>query len=572
MTNDYSQIALPGCDGRKANLFYDRKEKLWIEHLTSSCETNLDNVLQLCRSVYPSLNVTNVAPLITSLAFKNWCEIVRSNDQTNLPTCEITLYDEETVTPYRCLHEKSFEEETIESSKKNCQKQKIQDLNKCSSINQLKQRASTFCNVRGEVFTNQLRSLISCGLARFNAVEFNCCSLKDSSSSSTNEEDDPIEELVIVPQTKLLAQSRFSQEPEWYENYRQSANNKGLFADDEDLRDERKSQLTMSEHQRFSEAKQKLRENFQEQFNDLKTQWETRLIDIQNLANENSAAAQRDFENADLEFRRQYDRIQQSASLERTRINEEHEKNLDRAIAIAQSQAEENLNRLWNSEDRQIEAIGKAFYHYIHVLLRDRIHLVNRYERLRDVDPEQAQRKRTAIHERLFVIESLIDQAFDQINGDADVQQKTLPQINKLIDEYDEVNEEAKKLLNIYQSTVETTTMRNRRLSDRKHVGSSINSRPLLSMSSTRKSPLLFSKYWIWPIATVTIVLLIIGLCLLRCVIVQRRNHSSHRHQKNYTFTSVETRSVEDENLRALQMNGYENPTYKFFEKRNPQC
>lgn len=128
--------------------------------------------------VYPSLNVTNVAPLITSLTFKNWCEIVRSNDQTTLPTCELTLYDEETVTPYRCLHEKSFEEETIESSKKICQKENIQDFDKCSSINQLKQRALTFCNVRGKIFNNQLRSLISCGLARFNAIEFDCCSLK----------------------------------------------------------------------------------------------------------------------------------------------------------------------------------------------------------------------------------------------------------------------------------------------------------------------------------------------------------------------------------------------------------
>lgn len=57
--------------------------------------------------------------------------------------------------------------------------------------------------------------------------------------------------------------------------------------------------------------------------------------------------------------------------------------------------------------------------------------MVNRYERLRVVDPEQAQEKRTAIHERLFVIENLIDQAFDQINADADVRQKILPQISK---------------------------------------------------------------------------------------------------------------------------------------------
>ena len=43
-------------------------------------------------------------------------------------------------------------------------------------------------------------------------------------------------------------------------------------------------------------------------------------------------------------------------------------------------------------------------------LLRDRIHLVNRYERLRAVDPEQAERKRVSIHERLvqLLIESIM--------------------------------------------------------------------------------------------------------------------------------------------------------------------
>ena len=87
----------------------------------------------------------------------------------------------------------------------------------------------------------------------------------------------------------------------------------------------------------------------------MKTQWETRLADIQKLANEDSAAAQRDYENADSEFRRSYDQIKQAASRERNRINEEHEKNLDRAISIAFTQAEKRLNQLSISETRDVK-------------------------------------------------------------------------------------------------------------------------------------------------------------------------------------------------------------------------
>ena len=139
-----------------------------------------------------------------------------------------------------------------------------------------------------------------------------------------------------------------------------------------------------------------------------------------------------------------------------------------------------------------------------------------------------------------------------------------------LIDEYDEVNADAKKLLGAYRSLVESTTMRNRRLfkPNAKSLLSPQSKADLLvkSPSPSSSSLLLFSKFWIWPIIALMIVLIVIGLCLLRCVIDQRRK------ARNYTFTSVDTRSTEDENLRALQTNGYENPTYNFFEKKNPHC
>jgi hypothetical protein len=62
-------------------------------------------------------------------------------------------------------------------------------------------------------------------------------------------------------------------------------------------------------------------------------------------------------------------------------------------------------------------------------LLRDRIHLVNRYERLRAVDPDQANRKRVSIHERLRSIANRINNALNQLRRYSKLQSKIQPRI-----------------------------------------------------------------------------------------------------------------------------------------------
>jgi hypothetical protein len=64
------------------------------------------------------------------------------------------------------------------------------------------------------------------------------------------------------------------------------------------------------------------------------------------------------------------------------------------------------------------------------VLLRDRIHLVNRYERLRAVDPEQGKRKRVSIHERLRLIAYRINEVLNRLGRYTRVQAAILPSIS----------------------------------------------------------------------------------------------------------------------------------------------
>ncbi len=91
-----------------------------------------------------------------------------------------------------------------------------------------------------------------------------------------------------------------------------------------------------------------------------------------------------------------------------------------------------NSNILFCLQTKNIE---EALYNYLHVLLRDRIHLVNRYERLRAVDPDQAKRKRVSIHNRLSSIANQINDALNQLRHYSTIQSEIQPRIgmNKYI-------------------------------------------------------------------------------------------------------------------------------------------
>jgi hypothetical protein len=59
MMNNYPQIAVLGCDSRKANLYYDVDNKVWIEHLISSCVNNEQSILEFCQQVITNKKLIN---------------------------------------------------------------------------------------------------------------------------------------------------------------------------------------------------------------------------------------------------------------------------------------------------------------------------------------------------------------------------------------------------------------------------------------------------------------------------------------------------------------------------------
>ncbi|CAF0952162.1 unnamed protein product [Adineta steineri] len=706
MTNNYPQIAVLGCDTNKANLYFDVQRQVWVEHLVSSCVTNEQSILEFCQQAYPSLNIGNIIRLETVLRFENWCELLAPSDDNKIPRCKSDSQSEEVVQPFRCLHKNSQREE-ISFPTIDCTINRINNTGECLRAEKWQQYASLDCSKKAMLLNSSIMPVDWCGLSEFRGIEYICCPSRDIDTRNDYEtsldekddnalsEDDPVQDFVIVPKTstaaphrKIIAMSLSSRkrksksffvllnfsflkdEPNWMDDYRRWNSDAGYFADDEDTNDDqeeiklssaRKSHLTINEHERFTKEKEAFKRKYKEQINDLKSRWQKNQDDIKILAKKNSTEAQRQYENIEIEFRQEYDLIKQTASRERTRINALHESNLDNALDIAKKETSQKLNVVWNEKPLKAKNIEEALYNYLHVLLRDRIHLVNRYERLRTVDPEQAKRKRISIHERLRLIANQLNEALNQLRNNPTIQSEIQSRIDILLREYDEVSQAADRLVSDYEASLpKTTTTKirmlplgrdekkiyrfsttasnkintkdddntnneynydtdddydddddndesttkatktNNNINDQVNVGESdwdidIDSdasfnvkiasnnddqiyndiHPLIPNKEVNNRFVqrhLFLTYLPYIIGSLLIVCIIFGFIIFRLIIQQRRKYQYGKYEKNYTFTEVESSTPEEKALHALQMNGYENPTYRFFESQSPKC
>ena len=92
--------------------------------------------------------------------------------------------------------------------------------------------------------------------------------------------------------------------------------------------------------------------------------------------------------------------------------------------------------------------------------------------------------------------------------------------------------------------------------------------RPYLSAQIIRAN--MFVVYLPYICGCLFVVCLVIGFIIFRFI---KRNRSyQHPYEKNYLFTEVDSYAPEEKSLHSLQSNGYENPTYKFFESQSPKC
>uniref|UniRef100_A0A8C6Y109 Amyloid-beta A4 protein n=1 Tax=Naja naja TaxID=35670 RepID=A0A8C6Y109_NAJNA len=147
---------------------------------TKSCIATKEGILQYCQQVYPELQITNVVEANQPVTIRNWCKQGRKQ-------CKSHPY---IVVPYRCLVGEFVSDALLVPDKCKFLHQERMDI--CETHLHWHTVAKESCSEKG-MNLHDYGMLLPCGIDKFRGVEFVCCLVADESDnvdSAEAEEDD----------------------------------------------------------------------------------------------------------------------------------------------------------------------------------------------------------------------------------------------------------------------------------------------------------------------------------------------------------------------------------------------
>ncbi|XP_045536834.1 amyloid-beta-like protein isoform X2 [Papilio machaon] len=138
----------------------------WTPDLTTkphNCLKDKMEILDYCKKVYPSHDITNIVEASHYVKVSNWCKLGSSN----AAKCKVTRW----VKPFRCLGPFQSDALLVPES---CLFDHIHNQSRCWQFARWNATAGRACAQRG-LRLRTFAMLLPCGISLFSGVEFVCC-------------------------------------------------------------------------------------------------------------------------------------------------------------------------------------------------------------------------------------------------------------------------------------------------------------------------------------------------------------------------------------------------------------
>lgn len=244
----------------------------------------------------------------------------------------------------------------------------------------------------------------------------------------------------------------------------------------------------------------------------------------------------------------------------------------------------------------------KHLQHYIRIEEKDRLHSLNHFTHVKKQDPEEAKHIQPTVEEHMKVIDERIAQAIDMLHHFPNVERKITPRLDKFRHQYSGLAESALSVVmrpislpKNKPASVNEVWSPKQQIDDESDDGDPVAHGQLhiveddhvadkvkvhgetnhfvahaldnsagFNQHSIKSSPVAASSTGsIFGIAIGSVAVFVI--IIVAIIMIRRR--PSHRHPVTHGFVEVDpAASPEERHVANMQMNGYENPTYKYFE------
>jgi len=576
----------------------------WQSVKDVDCLHDPADILNFCRRVYPEKQVTNVVESSSKVTIGNWCQIDNSNCQ----------HPEHTVTPYKCVVG-AFHSEAL-LVPEHCVFDHMHEEQRCQTNAAWRQVADTACIGRGMAMDSSA-PLSICGIDKFQGVEYVCCPTNKAEASASKEES--VEKSVMtsaeeqsVEEDKNSEEASSSEELSDYSRYLHKIGSELL-----------------NEHEFFLRAKNDLHRQHREKINKIMEEWNAAKKHVEDMKKTDVKASEKLSAEVTERFQKTYEALDQEHDAQTKQLLMVHEERVQAALNKKRLDAINKFRSLLVDEKNEEEVV-KSLQHYIRVEQKVRLHDINRYEHLADRDPLEADAVRQQFIDHLHLVDVRIQETLDLLKKLPKLEKKIRVQMDEFLKSFHDIDAGVARILaeqveaqlqkqplpdkrDDSNSNEEKSTEKSVEVPTEKVVSEPISSEiagSVETVATVEEAAVNDMNDWQPPepqfesnveldeeagvahheinslqaeqrqykkadatshtsighgavvgiaVGTVTVfIVLIVGLTIIR-----RRPYDM-----TVSHTVDENTTPEGSHLSQMQSNGYENPTYKYFEMR----
>ncbi|XP_059172990.1 amyloid-beta precursor-like protein isoform X2 [Physella acuta] len=578
----------------------------WISDKSTDCLDRMEDILAYCKNIYPDHNITNVVEASYLVTIPDW------------PMGTSDRQHPHRVRPFRCLVG-GFQSDAL-LVPQHCEFDHRHDQTLCEGFSHWNSVADDACKKKA-MHLESFGMLLNCKLGKFSGVEYVCCPAEtdpnyhapqkddkpDNWENSHDDVDDNEEANASKSNNEAVSTSPSSSSEEKDEN--------SIDLYEAYLRGQDFPAKYNNEHKKFLAAKDRMKKNQQHKITKLLQEWQAARDHVNEVRKTDPKSADVMAKEITTRFQNLYAAYEQEDDSEKQQLVALHQQHVQAALNEKKREAMDKymsaLEKGDNAVPVQVERIIRYLRGYIKAEEKDRMHTVNHFEHVKYSNPQEAARIHPLIINHLRLSEQRIDQALQLLTRYPDVEVKVKPEIDEFMKRFESIaNSIRDVVLPEIKVDDDSDSSESDEVTEAPKAAEPVNTNNDINIDESNdfdvnnqdidtqgddvhenehdfeKKPFVAHRMedthrvqqgLAESAATSSQVGSTIGIALgsvsvfviiVVAIIMLKRNKT--RQSVTHGYVEVDpSASPEERHLANMQMNGYENPTYKYFEVQN---
>jgi len=203
----------------------------------------------------------------------------------------------------------------------------------------------------------------------------------------------------------------------------------------------------MNEHEYFLKAKSDLQKHHHEMVTKMMKEWAEARQRVLEMKAVDPKGAEKLNKEITARFQKTYEALEQEGLAEKKQLVALHQQRVQASLNDKKRHAMEHYMEVLTESAPESASILKGLKHYIKTEQKDRLHTLNHYKHLLDTDPAEAQTISQQSLDHLKIIEQRISQAIDMLSRVPNLEKKIRLQIDEFTKTFHEVDVAINNLL-----------------------------------------------------------------------------------------------------------------------------